>query len=292
MSPAPVAGSISNRSKPANCSFRTSPLNPASAPVVELRRVEPGFDQIIGASAARILIVNLNGAGRTVAVIDTGVDYNNPALGGGIGAGDKVVAGVDFSGSPNGVLPTWQHGTGVAGLVAGSDSSYSGVAPGADIVALRVFGDNNTGSFDEIASALDWVVQNHAQYNITAVNLSVSDGGNYASNVFANVGVGQQITTAVSQLDGLNIPVVIAAGNSFDGKTQGLGFPAIVSDAVSVTATDASDTIASTAQRLGARLGRRRLGRRRSPRPASASAPPAATAAPPPRTAPASPRRR
>ena len=33
----------------------------------------------------------------TVAVIDTGVDYNNPALGGGFGPGAKVIAGYDFA---------------------------------------------------------------------------------------------------------------------------------------------------------------------------------------------------
>jgi subtilisin family serine protease len=212
------------------------------------------YDQIIGASAARSEF-NVDGTGETVAVIDTGADFNNAALGGAVGAGDKIVAGVDFTGSPNGILPTWQHGTGTAGIVAGNGGGYTGVAPGADIVALRVFGDNNEGSFAEIDDALEWVITNHAEYNITAVNLSVSDGGNYTSNLFANAGVGQQITQAISQLDSLNIPVVIAAGNSFDGKTQGLGFPAIVPDAISVTATDANDQLASTAQRLGTAEG-------------------------------------
>jgi subtilisin family serine protease len=226
---------------------------PASSPVLNSDG-STNYDQIIGASAARSQF-NVDGTGETVAVIDTGVDYNNSSLGGGLGAGDKVVAGVDFTGSPNGVLPTWQHGTGVAGIVAGNGGGYTGVAPGADIVALRVFGDNNQGSFNEIADALDWVVANHAEYNITAVNLSVSDGGNYTSNSFANSGVGQEITSAIGQLDSLNIPVVIAAGNSFDGKTQGLGFPAVVPGAISVTATDASDQLSSTAQRLGSAQG-------------------------------------
>jgi type VI secretion system secreted protein VgrG len=213
------------------------------------------FDQIIGASATRSEF-NVDGTGQTVAVIDTGVDYNDVALGAGLGAGHKVVAGVDFTGSPNGVLPTWYHGTSVAGLIAGNSSSYSGVAPGADIVALRVFGDNNQGSFGEIAQALDWVIQNHSAYNITAVNLSVTDGGNYTSNEFANDGgVGQEITQAVDQLDAMNIPVVMAAGNSFDGKTQGIGFPAIVPDVISVTSTDANDKLASDAQRLGTAQG-------------------------------------
>ena len=212
------------------------------------------FDNIIGASATRANF-HVDGSGQTVAVIDTGVDYNNPALGGGLGAGHKVLAGVDFTGSPNGVLPTWQHGTGVAGLVASSDASHPGIAPGANIVALRVFGDDNSGSFDEIASALNWVVENHSQFNITVVNLSVSDGGNYTSNQFSSVGVGQQITQAIGALDQLNIPVVVASGNSFDGKTQGIGFPSIVSDAISVTATDARDQFASNAQRLGSAKG-------------------------------------
>jgi Subtilase family len=213
------------------------------------------FDQIIGASAARSTF-GVNGAGSNVAVIDTGVNFQNSILGGALGPGDKVVAGVDFTGSPNGVLPTWQHGTGVAGLIAANGSNYQGVAPGAGIVALRVFGDNNQGSFTSIEKALDWVVQNHAQYNITAVNLSISDGGNYQSNEFGqDGGVGQAITTSIGQLDSMNIPVVVAAGNSFNGKTQGQGFPASVPDTISVTATDASDKLASNAQRIGSSGG-------------------------------------
>ncbi len=232
----------------------TTKAHPASSPNLNPDG-STNFDQIIGASATRAAF-KVDGTGQSVAVIDTGVNYNNQALGGGLGNGHKVIAGVDFTGSPNGVLPTWQHGTGVAGVIAGNDASYQGVAPGADIVALRVFNDSNSGSFTEIADALDWVIQNHNSYNITAVNLSVSDGGNYTSNQFANDGnVGQQITQAIKQLDQLNIPVVIAAGNSFDGKTQGLGFPAIVSDAVSVSATDANDNIVSDAQRLGSAVG-------------------------------------
>ena len=222
------------------------------------------YDAVIRASAARATY-GVDGTGSNVAVIDTGVNYNNPAFGSGpVGsATNKVVAGVDFTGSPNGVIPTWQHGTGVAGLVASTDKVNPGVAPGAGIVALRVFGDDNAGSFDNIARALDWVVQNHAQYRITAVNLSVSDGGSYQSNPFGNDGsVGQQITGAVATLDALNIPVVVAAGNAFDGKTQGQGFASIIPDTISVTATDETkmtakggDPLAADAQRLGAAKG-------------------------------------
>ena len=49
----------------------------------------------------------------TVAVIDTGVDYNNPALGGGFGPGDKVIAGYDFAdntANPDGDHLAARHG--------------------------------------------------------------------------------------------------------------------------------------------------------------------------------------
>ena len=149
-----------------------------------------------------------------------------------------------------------QHGTAVAGLIASSDPSHPGVAPGADIAALKVFGNAGQGNFDYVAQALQWVIDNHAQYNITAVNLSMSDGNNYAQNWFAqDGGVGQQITGLIGQLDALNIPVIAATGNSFTGQ-QGVGFPAIVPDTISVTSTNAAGTeLSSDAQRLGAAIG-------------------------------------
>src|SRR4029077_21140089 len=130
-----------------------------------------------------------------------------------------------------------------------------GVAPGVKIVALRVTDNTNTGSLNSIVSALQWVIDKHEQYHITAVNLSLSDGRNYAQNWFATGGgVAQQVTDLIGQLKALNIPVVAATGNSFNGQ-QGEGFAAIVSDTISVTATDLSDQILSNAQRLGSAIG-------------------------------------
>ncbi len=182
----------------------------------------------------------------TVAVIDAGVNYDHEALGDGFGPGHKVVAGYDFAdgiADPNATVS--QHGTAVAGLIASSDPNNPGVAPGADIAALQVFDGNGQGSFNEVAQALQWVITNHAQYNITAVNLSLSDGQNYVYNWFAqDGGIGQQITGLIGQLDALNIPVVTATGNSFTGA-QGQGFTSIIPDTISVTATDATGTRSS-----------------------------------------------
>ncbi len=213
------------------------------------------FDPIVGAAAAR-QEYGVDGTGMTVAVIDTGVDYNNPALGGGFGPNAKVVAGYDFATStPDPMATSSQHGTAVAGLIGSDDPNNLGVAPGVKIVALRVTGSDNTASLSSIASALQWVINNHSQYNISVVNMSLSDGGNYAHNWFAqDGGAGEQITNLIGQLGAMNIPVVSATGNSFTGQ-QGEGFTAIVAGVISVTATDTSDHLLPDAQRLGAVTG-------------------------------------
>jgi subtilisin family serine protease len=93
------------------------------------------YDPIIGASQVRSTY-GVQGNGMTVAVIDTGVDYNNSALGGGFGPGNKVIAGYDFAdNSANPMATASQHGTSVAGLIGSDDPNDLGVAPGVDIVA-------------------------------------------------------------------------------------------------------------------------------------------------------------
>jgi subtilisin family serine protease len=167
-----------------------------------------------------------------------------------------VIAGFDFANNTtNPLATTSQHGTAVAGLIGGSDPNHLGVAPGVDIVALKVTDNNNTSSLSNIVQALQWVINNHAKYNITVVNISLSDGGNYAQNWFAHDGgAGQQITDLIAQLDSMNIPVVGATGNSFSGQ-QGEGFTSIVGDVISVTATNTSGQLLPDAQRLGATVG-------------------------------------
>jgi type VI secretion system secreted protein VgrG len=248
-----IVKSVSLRSNHVQSTLPTAaPERPAGSIVTGAPTV---FDPIVGAAAARAGY-GVDGTGMTVAVIDTGVDYNNPALGGAFGPGAKVIAGYNFaSNSPDPMATSSQHGTAVAGLIGSQDPNHLGVAPGVNIVALRVVGDNNSADLSNVARALQWVIDNHAQYNITVVNMSLSDGGNYAHNWFANDGgTGQQITDLIGQLRGLNIPVVAATGNSFTGA-QGEGFTAVVGGVLSVTATDTTDHLLPDAQRLGSAIG-------------------------------------
>lgn len=235
-----------------------SPQAPDPSPPIPAQSagVDPGiknasFDSLIGASAVR-LQYGVDGSGLAAATIDTGADYTHPALGGQFGSGHKVEGGYDLAMNDDDPrAETWSHGTMVAGLIASDAPDASGVAPGADIVPLRVFGNDNKGSFDLIADGLQWVVDHHTELNISVVNISLSDGGNYTSDPFLFSAVDHRIRGLIDTLRGLNIPVVAASGNSFDGHSQGMGYLAILPGTISVTASDQQDHLVGDAQRLG-----------------------------------------
>jgi type VI secretion system secreted protein VgrG len=213
------------------------------------------YEALIGAEATRAAY-HVDGSGLSAAVIDTGINYRHDDLGDGYGPGHKVLDGYDFG--DNDADPdatSWQHGTAVAGVLAANGPGDVGVAPGAGLVALRVFGNNNQGGYDKIAEALQWVLDHHDRAGISVVNLSVSDGNNYTSDGFPfDGGMAARLKGLIAQLKALNIPVVTAAGNSYAGQ-QGMGYTAIMRDTISVTATDQSDQVLSNAQRLGKDLG-------------------------------------
>jgi len=165
------------------------------------------------------------GSGYTVAVIDTGVDYTHPAFQG------RYVGGWDFVANDADPMDENGHGTHVAGIIAANHSSLVGVAPGANIAALRVLDASGSGSFSNVQRALQWVIEHQQQYNIVAVNLSLGSG-NYASNPFTF------LSGELRALKDLGVFVAAASGNSFYayGSQQGLSFPAVSSLTVSVGA--------------------------------------------------------
>ena len=119
-----------------------------------------------------------DGAGQTVAVIDSGIAFDHLALGGGFGEDFRVVGGYDFAemdDNPFDDGPAGFHGTHVAGIIGSSDSQYSGVASGVDLVGLRVFDDAGRGELEWVEQALQWVHDNINTFEnpITTVNLSI-----------------------------------------------------------------------------------------------------------------------
>ena len=171
------------------------------------------------------------GAGTSVAVLDGGLDYTQSAFGScttnssgqPTGVNCKVAYVQDFGGD-DGQLDDDGHGTNVAGIV-------SGVAPGARLIGLDVFGPSG-GSTNNIVSAINWCITNRATYNIVALNMSLGFQGDRNLNPVSTSGdaFGQATVQAVSA----GIGVVAASGN--DGFSNGISRPAAFTGVVSVGA--------------------------------------------------------
>ena len=100
----------------------TGVLKPVPIPgYVGARLIET--DTVVKASEARTKY-GFTGSGYAVAIIDSGVDYNHPALGSGFGPGKRVIAGYDLVNNDNNPIDDNGHGTHAAGIAAGNDSTY------------------------------------------------------------------------------------------------------------------------------------------------------------------------
>jgi hypothetical protein len=193
------------------------------------------------------------GRGQTVAVIDSGVAYDHFALGGGLGANYRVVGGWDFS-EENDANPyddgtKGGHGSHVAGIIGSDSSTHSGVAPGVDLVALRVFNDAGAGYFSWVENALKWVLQNRNSFEnpITAINLSLGVSSWNAASVPAWANLEDEF----AQLEAAGIFIAVSAGNSYSTyKAPGLSYPAASQYVVPVMSTDDGGALSYFSQRL------------------------------------------
>ncbi|MEQ8616634.1 MAG: S8 family serine peptidase [Lacipirellulaceae bacterium] len=192
------------------------------------------------------------GNGQTVVVIDSGIAYDHYALGGGFGSDYRVVGGYDFTGwgddDPYDSGPSGSHGTHVAGIIGSTDSTHEGVAPGADLVGLRVFDDDGNGYFHWVESALQWVHQNKDAFEnpITAVNLSlgVSNWNSSAIPGWAN------LENEFAQLEADGIFIAVSAGNSYQSfNAPGLSYPAASPYVIPVMSVDDSGNLSYYSQR-------------------------------------------
>ncbi len=211
--------------------------------------------------------IPLDGRGMRVGVIDTGIDYTHSMLGG-AGTVDayhgqnkdsiddggfpnlKVVGGYDFVGSTfNSAAPNFDqhiprpdqdpideggHGTHVAGSIAGIGNgvdSYNGVAAGASLFALKVFGANGSTNDGAVIAALEYAADPDSNLDpsdrLDVINMSLGSG--YGTpHVLYN--------EAIRNLTRGDVVVVASAGNSGE-KTNIVGAPSTSDDALSVAAS-------------------------------------------------------
>ena len=215
------------------------------------------------------------GAGTTVAILDTGVQSNHPFLTGRVveeacfsttsaannstsfcpgGASSSTAAG---SGAACGISGC-DHGTHVAGIAAGratGATTFNGMAPDANIMAVQVFSrftdsPGNTPcasqgraspcilSFtsDQIRG-LQRVLERRAARNIVAANMSLGGGVNAAA---CDADARKDV---IDDLLAVRVATVIASGNN--GSSTGVSAPGCISTAVTVGSTTKADAVSS-----------------------------------------------
>jgi hypothetical protein len=248
----------------------------ASAAVESVRPARQDLQLLLDRSAAtigaaRLHAEGLTGQGKVVAVIDSGVDADHPALAGSVVAQGCLLDGLpSFSNEPgvrvtelceNGtrsdtsaapcvtIAQTCTHGTAVAGVITGDDETFTGIAPDAGIIALRVTAVVE-GLVDEgdpeypyrayipeagVLAALETVYSLRNTFDIAAVNLSLGGSpGNCENAAWEEI---------VDRLAVAGIPVVAASGNQ--GWENSLTFPACLPGVMSVGASASDGEVAA-----------------------------------------------
>ncbi len=185
------------------------------------------------------------GAGVTIAIIDTGIDSSVRDLAG------AVVGGADFSGSGagNGQKPVGsdgaEHATMVASLAAGrgtgSDSGVIGSAPQASLLSLSIGFDDDTSSDQQIADAVRWAVDNGAD----VINMSLT------RNTLEWPESWDDAFLYAMQQD---VVVVAAAGNRGSGTVE-VGAPATMPGVLTVSGVDENGSASWDASSQGITIG-------------------------------------
>ncbi|MFG2878142.1 S8 family serine peptidase [Streptomyces sp. NPDC048337] len=222
-----------------------------------------------------------DGSGQAVAILDTGVAVNHPFL------KDRVIAEACFSSNdsaygatslcPNGTtaqegpgtadveatgcatIAGCDHGTHVAGIVAGNGKDITGapkqgVAPGAGIVAMQVFSKFTSSAYcgatapcvlsftsSQLAAMEKVLALKQGGMPIAAANLSLGSG-RYTSACNAD-----PRKKVIDDLFAAGVATVVAAGNS--GYTNAVSAPACVPSAVAVGSTTDADQLSSFSNR-------------------------------------------
>lgn len=154
--------------------------------------------------------IGLSGKNITIAVMDTGIAPHADF-------GKRILMFQDFYNGRVGLYDDNGHGTHVSGIIAGDGTTsrrmaggidYSGMAPEANLVMLKVLDGRGNGNTPKVLQGIDWILKNKDVYNIRLLNISV---GMLPS---AGAKEQQELLEAVDDIWKHGIMVVAAAGNN------------------------------------------------------------------------------
>jgi len=184
------------------------------------------------------------GAGRTIAVLDTGYNYNHVDL------SSSYKGGTDLVNNDNDPLDDEGHGSHVAGIITGDglNSNAKGVAPGAGVIAVKVLDAQGSGFFSDVVAGIYWVVDgpdgtpsSGDEQAVDAISMSIGTSAPYLYKFGCDT-VYPDLTTAINYARSKGILVVVAAGNS---GSAGVSLPGCIGSSFTVGAVDDVDRIAS-----------------------------------------------
>jgi minor extracellular serine protease Vpr len=211
--------------------------------------------------------LGLDGSGVTIAIADSGLDYTLPEFGGCFGPGCKVRGGLDLVGDPYNATPgpafdpvphpdadprpcdpdvadraevlgagasDAAHGTHVAGIAAADGRGHTeegqvvGVAPGARLLAYKVFGCNGSTDSDVMVHAMELALGDHADVLNMSIGAAFTNWPQYPTAV------------AADNLSSAGVTVVTSIGNSGvnGGQLWSAGAPGVGRNVIGVASFD------------------------------------------------------
>lgn len=169
---------------------------------------------------------SITGKGVTIALIDTGADPDHVALAG------KIVAFKDFVNNQSSAYDDNGHGTHCASLIAGSEGI--GVAPGAELLVVKVMDRDGACYLSDALKALDWCLENKDRYGIKVISFSV--GGESPSDGSS------LLDEACNNMVDKGIVMCVAAGNS-GPSSKSIVIPGDADKVITVGAVDSKGSI-------------------------------------------------
>lgn len=183
------------------------------------------------------------GNGATVCVLDTGVDYTHPNLGGCTedeflaGTCSKIIGGHNYCANGecteenDNPLDNHGHGTHISGIIVSDDGTFKGIAPHSKIVAVKVLNSSGWSGGGSIKKGVEWCIMNRNNFDppISIISMSLGDG---AENPGA---CSSYMQDELDLANDLGLFVIAASGNeNFQG---GINHPACYPSVISVGAT-------------------------------------------------------
>lgn len=200
----------------------------------------------------QVSTINLTGTGQTICVIDSGINYSHPDLGGCFGNNNpssncKVLGGYDFVNDDSNPMDDNGHGTHVSGIIA-ANGTINGIAKNSKLIAIKACNSGGSCSGDDIQAGINWCSGNATTYNITVISISIGadcdDNPELCYSTYCN---SDSLASAVNNAVGKNISVVIASGN--DGNSTAVSSPACIQNATTVGSSTKSDGMSSFSNR-------------------------------------------